>query len=69
MGASNVICPLCKRNVLMGEHRDCGGDPRATCARYGCGRPAVEREMTDATGEGRWVYLGYCQFHACRTGA
>lgn len=58
-----MICPDCGRLVRT-THALCEGDPRATCAVYGCGDAPVATRGVDQYGDGAsTVYLKYCEEH------
>ena len=50
-------CPHCRR-LVRAEHAVCNGNPRATCAAYGCGRRIVGIREPQRLSE------GYCERHA-----
>lgn len=63
MSRLSVVCLDCGRRVRAG-HPDCDGDPRATCAIYGCGLAVVGPYVAVEDDYRPTVWLRYCEEHS-----
>lgn len=56
-----TTCEKCRRRAV--DSHVCDGDPRSTCASFGCGRLAAEHRLVEVDGTGRSATLAYCEAH------